>query len=501
MDAVPPGHVHAGYGVLLAALGALAWLGGPTGQGTAVLIAGLVPAAVLLVGYRAGARLHPVAWPLVLAGVLTLGAHNTISLVVAAAGTAPGLWYGVTLAGGYALLALAGLLATAPLLRTDLGSAIDSAIIALGCAGLVWTVAAGPSLAGADLATRHRQLAVLIAVCAIVGVVLRALASGLGTRSTGVYLAVAAGGTLTGTVASSAYEQVGSGDRPWWVAVTWIAASLAVAAIAMQPRAIGPARREGVARLSPPRLAFLGAALALFPTLSTIAHLRGTGGDETLVNAAALVVVPLVVTRIGLLARLHASAEDRLTVLATHDELTGLLNRRAVSAHIATLLGGVEAGSSPGFAVLFLDLNDFKVVNDKYGHGTGDRFLVEVARRLRSAVRSTDAVGRFGGDEFVLVLEGEPTSASAAGIASVTAALAMPLDLGEVTASGSASIGAALACPGDRLTAEQLLNAADASMYRVKRAHRGHPGDGPSPAEALAGAQVDPHRADATGEH
>lgn len=498
MDAVPPGHVHAGYGALLAALTTLCVVGGTPGQAAATLLASLVAAGVLVAQYRVGSRLHPWGWPLLLAGLVMLVVHNVVSML---AGMQTGelrrdAWYALTLALGYLLLASGGLVTVAPVVRTDPGTAIDTAIVALASAGLLWAVFIAPSHVGPDHPGHVRQLVVLILVCGIVGAALRALTSGLTTTAAAVYLGLAAGATLLGTVASAVEEADGSTDRPWWISASWVTASLAIAALAARPSAFEVTQSAAAARLSPSRLTFLGAALAVFPVLSTLSHLLGTQGDEILANAGALVVVPLVVTRIGLLARQHASAERRLTLLATHDELTGLLNRRAVGAHIGALLTRVEAGESPGFAVLFLDLDDFKVINDRHGHGVGDLFLVEVARRLRSAVRATDTVARFGGDEFVLVLEGEPTTASAAGIAAVRAALGTPLTLDRVTASGRASIGSASVRPGDRTTAEQLLSAADASMYRAKRSRR-EAGHEPVPADA----QAEREHADAMREH
>jgi len=498
VGAVPPGHVHAGYGALLAALTALCLLGGTEGSAVAVLLAGLVGAGVLVAQYRVGSRLHPTAWPLLLAGLVVLTAHNTITVVAGMSTGAlhGGLWYGLTLALGYSLLVSGGLFAMAPVIRTDPGAAIDTAIVAVAAAGLLWTAIVGPARTRSGIPGDVRQLIVLVLVCAIVGVALRALVSGLTTRFAAVYLAVAAGSTLLGTVASAVHENGGSGERAGWVAASWVAASLAIAALTARPEAYEVVPGPRSAKLSPSRLVFLGAALSLFPGLATVAHLRGTGGYEVVTNAGALVVAPLVVMRIGLLARQHSSAERRLTRLATQDELTGLLNRRALVARITSLLSRVEAGDSPGVAVLFIDLDDFKVINDQYGHGVGDLFLVEVARRLRSAARSTDMAGRFGGDEFVLVLEGEPTAASAAGIAAVHAALEAPLMLAGITASGRASIGSAAARPGDHGTAEQLLSAADASMYRVKRSQR-EAADEPAP----AGAQAEPEHADAMREH
>ncbi|MDO8122340.1 GGDEF domain-containing protein [Isoptericola sp. b490] len=414
--------------------------------------------------------------------------HNAVSLAAYTASGGPyrGLWYGATLALGYALLAAGGLVATAPMLRSDPGAAIDTAIVALAAAGLVWVTSLGRDTSGASTGSQVRQAVVLVLVCAIVGLVARAATMRMVSSYALGYLVLAVSATLLGTVSSALSEWAEPHQRPWWVALTWCTASLAVAAVGARPASVQVVSRATPGRLSARRLTFLGGALALFPAMATLEHLRGAHGQETVVNLAALVLVPLVVARIALLARLHAAAVHQLTVLATRDDLTGLLNRRALSAHVTTVLERVAGRTSPGLAVLFLDLDDFKVVNDRYGHHVGDRFLAEVARRLSAQVRSADAVGRFGGDEFVLVLEGEPHAARSAGLVAVERALAQPMDLGEVVASSHASVGSAVARTGERTTAERLLSAADASMYRVKRARQGADGA----AEDVADADV-----------
>ena len=474
-----PRMAHVGFGVGVTALALACALGGSAGQGLSVLVASTVPVATFTAQRRAGRSLHANAWPLLLGGLVVLVVHNAISLTAHAASDAPyrGLWYGATLVLGYALLAAGGLAATAPMLRSDPGAAIDTVIVALAAAGLIWVTALGRDTSDAPTGAQVRQAVVLVLVCAIVGLVARAATMRMVSPYALGYLVLAAAATLAGTVTSALSEWAEPQGRPWWVALTWSTASLAVAAVGARPASVQVVSRQTPGRLSARRLTFLGGALALFPAMATLEHLRGAHGQEAVVNLTALVLVPLVVARIALLGRLHAAAVHQLTVLATRDDLTGLLNRRALSAHVTTVLERVAAGTSPGVAVLFLDLDDFKVVNDRYGHHVGDHFLAEVAHRLSAQVRSADAVGRFGGDEFVLVLEGEPDAARSAGLVAVERALARPMDLGQVVASSRASVGTAVARAGDGTTAERLLSAADAAMYRVKRARQAEAAD------------------------
>lgn len=177
-------------------------------------------------------------------------------------------------------------------------------------------------------------------------------------------------------------------------------------------------------------------------------------------------------TPVGVLAstrditRLKA-AEAALAHQATHDPLTGLANRWLVLDRLQAALARAER--LPGhLAVLFVDLDYFKAVNDTRGHKIGDRVLVEVARRLLAVARGEDTVGRLAGDEFVVICERVPDVASVAEIARrIVAALATPLEVPDASPTLSASVGVALARADD--DSGTLLARADAAMYQVKR--------------------------------
>lgn len=159
---------------------------------------------------------------------------------------------------------------------------------------------------------------------------------------------------------------------------------------------------------------------------------------------------------------------------AAHDVLTGLPNRRRLVGRIRDAGERVRRGGGP-MAVLFLDLNGFKPVNDKHGHAVGDELLIRIAGRLAGTVRSTDFVARLGGDEFVIVLEqfGGVDRVMAV-LQRILLAVEEPLILSTATVTVSTSIGVALAVPTEppadfTVDPEDLVKAADEAMYRAKR--------------------------------
>ena len=166
--------------------------------------------------------------------------------------------------------------------------------------------------------------------------------------------------------------------------------------------------------------------------------------------------------------------DQELRFLARHDMLTGLPNRAVISERAGELLERSRRGGCP-LALLFVDLDNFKVVNDTLGHGAGDELLRSVTGRLREVVGEPDLLGRFGGDEFVVVV-GELACAQAAqGVARrVLDALAEPFTLasGSTRLWVSASVGVAVA-EARPVSVEGLLRDADIAMYRAKRAGKG----------------------------
>ncbi|MET0493052.1 MAG: EAL domain-containing protein [Actinoplanes sp.] len=159
--------------------------------------------------------------------------------------------------------------------------------------------------------------------------------------------------------------------------------------------------------------------------------------------------------------------QDKLEYDAAHDPLTGLANRGELLKTLERELANTVA-TGTGMAVLYLDLDSFKQVNDVYGHETGDALLVSTARGLLDCVLGSDTVGRLGGDEFAVVLTRVGGLDDAVAVAArISAALTTPIEINGHALVPGVSIGIALAGPG--ITSDALLHQADTAMYHAKR--------------------------------
>jgi diguanylate cyclase (GGDEF)-like protein len=207
------------------------------------------------------------------------------------------------------------------------------------------------------------------------------------------------------------------------------------------------------------------AALLLFVTIQS--------GDATAITVAAVmaVVVGLVAVRqltalsdnARLLARLEGQ-ERRLRHQALHDALTGLANRTLFQERMQA---ACDAAGAHRLAVLLIDLDDFKSINDSLGHGVGDAVLEVAAARLRQCTRDSDTVARLGGDEFAVLLEGIQAGEAAEIAERILAALAQPVVLDGHRLETHASIGV-VEVDGDGRAPAELLRCADVAMYAAK---------------------------------
>jgi diguanylate cyclase (GGDEF)-like protein len=164
-------------------------------------------------------------------------------------------------------------------------------------------------------------------------------------------------------------------------------------------------------------------------------------------------------------------AEQRIENLAHHDTLTGLFNRYSLDSRLEQVLLSAQRDDER-VAVMFVDLDRFKLINDTLGHRIGDLLLIEVAHRLRRCVRESDIVARLGGDEFIVALVGLATATDAAAVASkILAALSEGYFVGGHALYSSASLGIGV-FPEDGRDAETLMRNADTAMYHAKERGR-----------------------------
>jgi diguanylate cyclase (GGDEF)-like protein/PAS domain S-box-containing protein len=199
----------------------------------------------------------------------------------------------------------------------------------------------------------------------------------------------------------------------------------------------------------------------------------------------------------------RVEAEQRLAHLAFHDKLTGLPNR-ALLLHELDQAIALATRSGQQLTVLFIDLDGFKAINDRFGHAAGDLALAGTAMKLRRALRDGDLLGRYGGDEFIAVLTNVPDdqvrAAARRAADAVLNSFHSPLDLPEQPLQISVTIGVAL-FPEHARDSEALVRAADEAMYTAKRSGRGRAVIAPRPIPAAESTRISPVMARRSGPH
>ncbi|GAB3469382.1 hypothetical protein GCM10027321_38690 [Massilia terrae] len=232
--------------------------------------------------------------------------------------------------------------------------------------------------------------------------------------------------------------------------------------------------------LVPPAAGESGIAL-----LARLAHakaeehdLKGMNASGELFPLAVSVARVLLPTEHLFVCILHDLSEqfrsqERIYRLAHYDVLTGLENRFALRKRLDELLAQARRAHTP-LAVLFIDLDHFKKINDSFGHHVGDQLLTAASARMKELLRDVDTLGRLGGDEFVIVLAGPLTPDSVSAVAvRLVESLSAPYHLGGGSVHSGASVGVAL-FPGDGADGATLLRHADTAMYAAKREGRGN---------------------------
>jgi diguanylate cyclase len=338
---------------------------------------------------------------------------------------------------------------------------LDAATVLTGTGVFAWCLLVSPVVTGASLDNLAEGLISSGAVVLIGFAVVKLLLSGdTPITRTGVLVVVAAV-----VLQSSGDTLLVSGSQEQRDDLLLVIRVLAVLAMAAVPR-IQQVQSAGDPRPRPRRRPYsmlpYVTLVAVFTLLSVqlAPHRVGTALVGALAGMA--LITGLVVVRQLSAFEENAELLRRLEHQASHDPLTGLANRAAFTERLAALSGEI--------AVVLVDLDGFKQVNDTLGHHAGDMMLVAVAQRLRAGVRDGDSAARLGGDEFAMLLPGADATAAAAVVERFLALLTQPVDIEGTPVQPRASIGAAVGTDPDP---DVLLRTADAAMYRVKHAGKG----------------------------
>jgi diguanylate cyclase (GGDEF)-like protein len=190
-----------------------------------------------------------------------------------------------------------------------------------------------------------------------------------------------------------------------------------------------------------------------------------------IIAAIAFFLASALLYYIARLNRRLRQSLDQVSHLSQHDVLTGLPNRVLFTDRLQRAILKAKRDKTL-LALLFLDVDHFKAINDGYGHQEGDEVLKGFANRMIACIRDSDSLGRIGGDEFVILLEDLPNSSGALGVAKkIQASVAVPISANAVMISTTVSIGISI-FPEDAQTEEGLFKCADLAMYEAKQAGR-----------------------------
>lgn len=429
--------------------------------------ASLGAAAGIALGVRRYRPANLAPWLCFAAGNLAFFAGDVLWLLMADADGAPFPSIAdVAYLAGYPLLCLGMvLLVRGRFPGRDIGSLIDALILAAGAGVVTWVyllqpIAVDRSLSVPELAV---SMAYPLADLVLLGVGFRFVLSP-GRRPTVFYVIAAAlfaqftADTIYGWMAlNGSYGTWSPIDLGWLVAY----AGWGVAALHPSMGELAEPVADDRCRLTNRRLVLMAAATLLAPILLVS---KVTGATATTVTVLAVAAAGMSLLVIGRLVTLTRELADA----ALHDTLTGLPNRALLMEHLDHALARHDR-SPADVAVLFVDLDKFKIINDTLGHAAGDELLVTVAQRLRRAVRAGDVVSRLGGDEFVVLCHDIEGADGAVRMARrIEERLSEPFWVKSSPLFVSASIGVALA-RGHEDRPEALVHDADMAMYQAKQ--------------------------------
>jgi diguanylate cyclase (GGDEF)-like protein len=474
--------VHAGF-VVLVLIAVAAWaFGGLAVRLGVVTVIGALPVAGIAVGMRINRIVNRTAWYLLLAASVLFTVFNYLWFVQLGLGRdvgADGPANLVLQVLAYGSIMLSALQVIRKHGAGDRGGIIDATLLGVGLITPVWEFLLRPHLLELDVSGPSQGIYLLkmLLLMGTLGALLRIARTAGTARTSLIYFFVSLGATVVSVVSSLLSTRPGSDYYSPLVDLFAMIGYLGLASAALHPSSTEFTQPAGWhrSRLRPVRLSHLGLVLAMVPIVGSVPELFGGTTDNMLLTFGTLLVIPLVVSRIGLLMTERTADQEALRYQAHHDELTGLVNRRRF---FALLEEAVRSGA--GVAVLYCDLDKFKAINDAYGHEAGDEVLRVFADRLRSTLRNDDIAARIGGDEFLIL--GTGTTAGDADVLRrrIEDATSAPAVWHGHELSFGVTVGVAYGSGADT-SADALMSAADADMYRRKTARRASLDPAPTP--------------------
>jgi diguanylate cyclase (GGDEF)-like protein len=473
---VRPAWAHAGLPITVTVLAGL-YLTVPALQGVLYLAVSLLPIGAIWAGIRLNRVTDRRPWRIASAALALMATPNVAWVVEVdiRGGTAVASEFYAVAALGYVGIVVATGLIVLRHAPADPGGVLQAALTGLGLSGPVWEVVLRPVTRGAGFTADLDRIVVLVIVVALMcvtGSLLRLVSTTVRARASLVYLFLSVLFTIVAITAITASSGEGRTGITQAAETIAFVGYLSIGASALHPAVRYLGRPEGnhPDELSAGQLLRTGAVLLMVPLTAAATLVTGRGPDLGLLIVSSVISTPLVLIRFWHLGVQRLEAQRALAHQAAHDELTGLPNRRILRERVVGAVSLLREGALDSIAVLFCDLNDFKPINDRFGHKAGDHVLRVVAQRLRDCTRSTDVVGRFGGDEFLVVCT-DVTRASVADIVKrIDRAFAQPVQIDAVPCTVGASIGVAVAEAGSGMSADELIAEADHRMYDLKRA-------------------------------
>lgn len=456
-----------------------------------LLVVGALPIVAVFVSFRVNGIDDRMPWLLVVVGMSLLTAVNAKWFIVREI-TGGGTLVDDALTqllqmGGYVAVLAASVVVVLRHAPQDGGRAIDGALVGTGLAAPIWEFGLRPQLLGAGTPASGQTLMLVqtLVLLGTAGSLLRISQTATAARASLGFFFCSLSSTVLGLILSVALTDPMTSRQSPWVTVCWLVGYLSLAAAAVHPSAANLTRPGGWRRdeLSVVRLTQLGAVLLVSPVVGGVPQLAGQPPDGLLLSVAPLLSIPLVLVRVGQLLHQRAHDQRLLAHQASHDELTGLANRRELFRLAGAATDRLRGGELRQLAVLYGDLDGFKPINDQLGHDAGDHVLRVVSQRLTGCLRTGDSIGRLGGDEFLAVCPDAGPGEAAALRRRIEDALTVPIAWREEDLRVGMTIGIAVGGSRSDVTADALVADADADMYVRKRRRR--------PAEARTEAVPD----------